>query len=149
VVNTPAIGALKSALKCFIDSRTGASTDPTKLATDVETLTRIAEVQNIIDECETVLFKNFDEMEACNWEPTIEQRVLYRYQASLVIEKAIKAIDLLYDVAGGRSVFNNHPMMNYWHDIHIARAHVANSPVSFARNLGGVMAGADNSDQFI
>jgi len=149
VVNTPAIGALKSALKCFIESRTGASTDPTKLATDVETLTRIAEVQNIIDECETVLFKNFDEMEACNWEPTIEQRVLYRYQASLVIEKAIKAIDLLYDVAGGRSVFNNHPMMNYWHDIHIARAHVANSPVSFARNLGGVMAGADNSDQFI
>lgn len=149
VVNTPAIGSLKSALKAFIADRAGSSTDPTKLATDVETQTRIAKVRNIIDECETLLFRNFDEMEACGWKPTIEQRVLYRYQASVVIEKCIEAIDMLYDVAGGKSVYNNHPMMNYWHDIHIARAHVANSPAAFARNLGNVLAGNENTDSFI
>jgi len=149
VVNTPAIGALKAALKCFIDNRAGSSTDPTKLAGDVETPTRIAKVKYIIAECEAVLFRNFDEMEACNWQPSMEQRVEYRYHASIVIEKCIEAIDLLFDVAGGRSVFNDHPMMQYWHDIHIARAHVANSPATFARNLGGTMMGLENKDEFI
>lgn len=150
VVNTPAIGALKKALKLFIETRTGsASTDPTKLAADTDTQVRIAKVTNIIDELETILFKNFDEMQANNWKPTIEQRVHYRYQASIVIDKAIEGIDTLFDVAGGRSVFQGHPIQNIWHDIHIARAHVANSPVAFARNLGSVAMGLDNTDMFI
>ena len=149
VVNTAAIGALKKALKVFIESRTGASTDPTKLAGDVDTQVRIASVRNTISELESVMFRNFDLMEAANWKPSIEDRVLYRYQASLVIEKAIDAIDTLFDVAGGRSVFNDHPLQNLWHDIHIARCHVANSPTGFARNLGSVTLGMDNADVFV
>jgi len=149
VVNTAAIGALKKALKVFIESRTGASTDPTKLAGDVDTQVRIASVRNTISELESVMFRNFDLMEAANWKPSIEDRVLYRYQASLVIEKAIEAIDTLFDVAGGRSVFNDHPLQNLWHDIHIARCHVANSPTGFARNLGSVTLGMDNADVFV
>jgi len=149
VVNTAAIGALKKALKVFIESRTGASTDPTKLAGDVDTQVRIASVRNTISELESVMFRNFDLMEAADWKPSIEDRVLYRYQASLVIEKAIDAIDTLFDVAGGRSVFNDHPLQNLWHDIHIARCHVANSPTGFARNLGSVTLGMDNADVFV
>ncbi len=149
VVNTAAIGALKKAMKVFIESRTGASTDPTKLAGDVDTQVRIASVRNTISELESVMFRNFDLMEAADWKPSIEDRVLYRYQASLVIDKAIDAIDTLFDVAGGRSVFNDHPLQNLWHDIHIARCHVANSPTSFARNLGSVTLGMDNVDVFI
>lgn len=149
VVNTAAIGALKKALKVFIETRTGASTDPTKLAGDVDTQVRIAAVRNTISELESVMFRNFDLMEAADWKPSIEDRVLYRYQASLVIEKAIEAIDTLFDVAGGRSVFNDHPLQNLWHDIHIARCHVANSPTGFARNLGSVTLGMDNADVFV
>jgi len=149
VVNTAAIGALKKAVKVFIESRTGASTDPTKLAGDVDTQVRIASVRNTISELESVMFRNFDLMEAANWKPSIEDRVLYRYQASLVIEKAIDAIDTLFDVAGGRSVFNDHPLQNLWHDIHIARCHVANSPTGFARNLGSVTLGMENTDVFV
>ena len=149
VVNTAAIGALKKALKVFIESRTGASTDPTKLAGDVDTQVRIASVRNTISELESVMFRNFDLMEAADWKPSIEDRVLYRYQASLVIEKAIDAIDTLFDVAGGRSVCNDHPLQNLWHDIHIARCHVANSPTGFARNLGSVTLGMENTDVFV
>ncbi len=150
VVNTPAIGALKHALKVFIDSRTGsATTDITKLASDVETQERIAKVKYLIAELESILFGNFDAMEAANWKPSLEDRIMYRYQASQVIPKAIEAIDLLFDAAGGRSVFQGHPLQNLWHDVHIARCHVANNPLAFARNLGSVAMGMDNGDVFI
>ena len=149
VVCTPAIGALKQGLELFLSDRTTASTDMTKLAGDVDTQSRIAAVRNIIDECETIMFKNFDEMESNNWEPTMDQRILYRYQASLVIEKCIKGIDTLFDVAGGRSVYNGHALQQIWNDIHIGRAHVANSPAMFARNLGASLLGVENSDFFI
>jgi len=33
--------------------------------------------------------------------------------------------------------------------VHIARAHVANNPVSFARNYGAVLLGAENTDVFL
>lgn len=150
VVNTPAIGALKKALNLFIDTRTdSASTDPTKLAADTDTQQRVAKVRNIIAELESILFNNFNEMEANNWQPTLDQRILYRYQASIVIDKCIDGIDTLFDVAGGRSVFTGHPIQATWNDIHIARAHVANSPAAFARNLGSTQLGLDNTDFFI
>jgi 3-hydroxy-9,10-secoandrosta-1,3,5(10)-triene-9,17-dione monooxygenase len=150
VVNNSAIGALKTALKLFIESRTaGASTDPTKLSGDTETQTRVAQVRNIINELEAVMYQNFDAIEAADWKPNLDARIFYRYQSSLVIEKSIKAIDTLFDVAGGRSVFLNHPLQNIWNDIHIARSHVANNPSAFARNLGSTMMGLDNTDLFI
>ena len=150
VVNTAAIGALKKALKLFIETRTSAATsDPTKLAGDVETQERIARVLNTIRELEAVMFHNFDQMEAADWSPSLEDRVLYRYQASIVIDKASEAVDTLFQVAGGRSVFDGHPLQNLWHDIHIARCHVANNPTSFARNLGAIQLGMDNQDVFV
>lgn len=150
VVNTPAIGALKHALRVFIESRTGsATTDITKLAGDVETQERIAKVKYLIAELESILFRNFDAMEAANWKPSVDDRIMYRYQASQVIPKAIEAIDLLFDAAGGRSVFQGHPLQNLWHDVHIARCHVANNPLPFARNLGSVAMGMENGDVFI
>ena len=150
VVNSAAIGALKKAVKVFVESKQGNSTtDMTKFAGDVETQERLAKVLNTIAELEAVMYHNFDKMEAANWKPTLEDRIMYRYQASIVIDKAIEAIDTLFDVAGGRSVFNGHPLQQLWHDIHIARCHVANNPTAFARNLGSVTLGMENQDVFI
>ncbi|MEC9144247.1 MAG: acyl-CoA dehydrogenase family protein [Pseudomonadota bacterium] len=150
VVNSAAIGALKKAVRVFVESKQGNSTtDMTKFAGDVETQERLAKVLNTIAELEAVMYHNFDKMEAANWKPSLEERIMYRYQASLVIDKAIEAIDTLFDVAGGRSVFNGHPLQQLWHDIHIARCHVANNPTAFARNLGSVTLGMENQDVFI
>jgi 3-hydroxy-9,10-secoandrosta-1,3,5(10)-triene-9,17-dione monooxygenase len=150
VVNSAAIGALKKAVKVFVESKQGNSTtDMTKFAGDVETQERLAKVLNTIAELEAVMYHNFDKMEAANWKPSLEERIMYRYQASIVIDKAIEAIDTLFDVAGGRSVFNGHPLQQLWHDIHIARCHVANNPTAFARNLGSVTLGMENQDVFI
>ena len=150
VVNSAAIGALKKAVKVFVESKQGNSTtDMTKFAGDVETQERLAKVLNTIGELEAVMYHNFDKMEAASWKPTLEDRIMYRYQASIVIDKAIEAIDTLFEGAGGRSVFNGHPLQQLWHDIHIARCHVANNPTAFARNLGSVALGMENKDVFI
>ena len=113
---------------------------------------RVAECANLIDETETMMYRNFDQMmEAVNngREIPMADRVKYRYQASLVIDRMMEAVDLLFEVAGGRSVFNGSPIQDIWHDIHIARAHVANNPIGFARNFGGMQLGADSRDVFV
>lgn len=153
VVSTPAIGAARDALDVYTDMVKGkASGDVTKLAQDIGTQTRIAEARNSIEEMTTVLLANFDRMmqqvrEGDN--TAIEDRVLYRYQASLVIEKSIAIVDSLFSSAGGSSVFEGSTIQQRFLDIHTARAHVANNPTAFARNLGAVSLGAENSDFFV
>lgn len=152
VVSSAAIGAVKKAITIFVENSATSSTDPTKLQGDPDITRRLAEVRNLVSEAEAVMYVNFSAMMEFvkNGEKiSIEDRVLYRYQSSIVIEKMIKAIDLLFDVAGGRSVFTGSPIQQLWHDIHIARAHVANSPTAFARNLGAMTLGADNKDMFV
>jgi len=152
VVSTPAIGAARHALKLFVENASTSSTDPTKLVGDPDVLRRVVEAENLIDQAETMMHRNFDRMmdliNAGEEVPLID-RVRYRYQASTVINDMMEAVDLLFDAAGGRSVFQGSEIQNIWHDIHIARAHVANNPVGFARNWGNMMLGGENQDFFI
>lgn len=152
VVSSPAIGAAKHALKLFIGNAKSSSTDPTKLMSDPDVLRRVVEAENLVDQAQAIMLRNFDVMmEQVMAGETISliDRVRYRYQASTVIDDMIKAVDLLFDVAGGRSVFTGAAIQDIWHDIHIARAHVANSPVTFTRNWGNMMFGGENTDFFI
>lgn len=152
-VSTPAIGACKEALRLYQQGALNKqSSDPTKLAGDTTTQERIAAAANGIDEMEAVLFNNFNKMMACvdqGEEIAIDDRIHYRYQASLVIDKSIKIIDSLFEVAGGASVFLGNEMQQRFLDVHTARAHVANNPTSFARNLGATQLGLDNKDFFV
>jgi 3-hydroxy-9,10-secoandrosta-1,3,5(10)-triene-9,17-dione monooxygenase len=153
VVSTPAIGAARDAMSLYRELVTRrASGDITKLAGDVATQTRIAEASNSIEEMTAVLFGNFDAMMDAlreGREISLEKRILYRYQASLVIEKSMAVVDSLFSSAGGSSVFLGSEIQKRFLDIHTARAHVANNPTAFARNLGAVALGADNTDFFV
>ena len=153
VVSTPAIGAARDALSLYRELVRGkASGDITKLAGDTGTQMRIAEATNQIDEMTAVMLRNFDTMVAqlAGGETIpLEDRILYRYQASLVIEKCMAVVDSLFSSAGGSSVFEGSDIQQRFLDIHTARAHVANNPTSFARNLGAVALGADNTDFFV
>jgi 3-hydroxy-9,10-secoandrosta-1,3,5(10)-triene-9,17-dione monooxygenase len=153
VVSTPAIGAARDALALYTGMVKGkASGDVTKLAQDTGTQMRIAAARNTIEEMTTVLLSNFDAMMAAvraGADISLQDRILYRYQASLVIEKSIAVVDALFSSAGGSSVFQGSAIQQRFLDIHTARAHVANNPTAFARNLGAVALGADNTDYFI
>lgn len=152
-VCTPAIGSCKEALRLYKDLvRNKASADPTKLAGDVGTNERIAFAANGIDEMEAILMRNFDKMMDyvnAGEEIPMDERILYRYQSSLIIEKAMAVVDHLFNVAGGGSVFLGSDIQQRFLDIHTARAHVANNPTSFARNLGATHLGVDNADVFL
>lgn len=153
VVSTPAIGAARDALSLYSELVKGkASGDVTKLAGDIGTQMRIAEARNTIEEMSSVLLSNFDKMMntlRAGGEIPLDDRILYRYQASLVIEKSMSVVDSLFSSAGGSSVFLGSQIQQRFLDIHTARAHVANNPTSFGRNLGGTMLGADNTDFFV
>jgi 3-hydroxy-9,10-secoandrosta-1,3,5(10)-triene-9,17-dione monooxygenase len=153
VVSTPAIGAAMDALALYQQLVTGkASGDVTKLAGDLATQTRVAHASNTIAEMSAVMFGNFDAMLNsldAGEDISLESRILYRYQASLVIDKCIALVDELFASAGGSSVFVGSEIQQRFLDIHTARAHVANNPTSFARNLGAVSLGAENKDFFV
>lgn len=149
VVNTSAIGAVRHAVSLFRDRVGLSSTDMSKSATDPDVLERIARASNLAEESLTVMVRNFEAMEKAGWKPNLSDRVLYRYQASLVADRCIEAMDLLMDVAGGRSVYDGSDFQNLWHDVRMARAHVANNPVGFARNYASVLMGGENGDYFL
>lgn len=152
-VCTGALGAAKAALELYIGTvRGAASSDVTKLAGDTETQTRVAQAANTIDEAECILYRNFDRMMAqvsAGETIPMHERVKYRYQAALVVDKCLSVIDSLFAVAGGRSVFLGAPMQQLFLDIHTARAHIANNPTGFARNYGRVLLGMENADFFV
>jgi len=153
VVSTPAIGACKDALNLYKEIVSKKlSMDASKHASDPQTLEKISSAQNVINEMESVMMNNFDEMLDLvknNESISIEKRALYRYQASIVIDKSIELVDSLFSMAGGSSVFLGSEIQQRFLDIHTARAHVANNPTTFARNYGALQLGAENKDFFI
>ena len=153
VVSTPAIGAARDALDLYRQLVVGkASGDQTKLAGDTATQERIAAAITSIDEMEAILFRNFDRMMAqvgAGEEVPVLERIKYRYQASLVIERCMAVVDSLFSSAGGGSVFLGSEIQQRFLDIHTGRAHVANNPTSFARNLGSVLLGNESKDFFV
>ena len=98
------------------------------------------------------MFRNFDRMvsqvNAGEDVPLIE-RIKYRYQASLVIDRSMEVVDRLFSSAGGSSVFDGSDIQQRFLDIHTARAHVANNPTTFGRNLGSTSLGTENTDFFV
>ena len=149
VVNTAAIGAVRHAIELMRDRAGLGTTDQTKGLSDPDVMDRIARAANLADEAEAVMLRAFDEMEAKAWKPSLLDRARYRYQASLVGDRCIEAMDLIMDIGGGRSVFTGNALQDIWHDVRMARAHVANNPAGFARNYANMLMGAENADLFI
>lgn len=148
VVNTPAIGALDSAIKLFVKNVNKSSFDISKGGGDPDTLQRIAKAANTVDELLCIMDRNLDVL-STKTNLSIADRIKFRYQASLVIDRCIEAVDLLMDSAGGRSVYLGSKLQEIFLDIHTARAHVANNPTLFARNYANNLLGLENKDYFI
>ena len=79
----------------------------------------------------------------------IQQRLLFRHQASQTVERCAKHAYQLFSVCGGRGIFTDFPLYRYMTDIMAARGHYANNPEQFGRNHGGFLLGRENTDYFI
>jgi 3-hydroxy-9,10-secoandrosta-1,3,5(10)-triene-9,17-dione monooxygenase len=153
-VATAPIGGLRRALDLFIEGVQGgkSSTDTAKQMGDPAIQQIVAETDETIDRIESVMYRNFDKMMGYASEKQdipMVLRIRSRYQASIAVEQCLLAINKLFSVAGGRSVFSGNEMQQILLDIRTSRAHIANNPTNFARNYGGFKMGAENADFFI
>lgn len=153
-VSSSSIGCLKGVVDSYVDvnkDRVGLN-DGNKIATDPDAQMALAEAVSTVDECQTVMFRNFDAMvEAARSEQQlpIEERIKMRFDAALVARKCTEAINRMFIACGAQGIFKDHPLNRAWLDINAGRTHVANNPFKFGRNLGGVMLGGDNTDFFL
>ena len=153
-VCSSAVGALKGVTDSYIavnKDRVGLN-DGNKIATDPDAQMALALAISTVDECETIMFRNFDRMlDAARAGTTLpmEDRIKMRFDASLVAGKCSDAINHMFIACGAQGIFRDHPLNRAWLDINAGRTHVANNPFKFGRNLGGTLMGQDNMDFFL
>jgi 3-hydroxy-9,10-secoandrosta-1,3,5(10)-triene-9,17-dione monooxygenase len=153
-VCSSAVGALKGVTDSYITvnkDRVGLN-DGNKIATDPDAQMALAMAISTVDECETIMFRNFDKMLAAAEAGTtldIDERIKMRFDASLVAGKCSDAINHMFIACGAQGIFRDHPLNRAWLDINAGRTHVANNPFKFGRNLGGTLMGGANTDFFL
>jgi 3-hydroxy-9,10-secoandrosta-1,3,5(10)-triene-9,17-dione monooxygenase len=153
-VCSSSIGALRGVTNSYITvnkDRVGLN-DGNKIATDPDAQMALAMAVSTVDECETIMFRNFDRMlEAAEAGTTLpmDERIKMRFDASLVAGKCRDAINAMFIACGAQGIFRDHPLNRAWLDINAGRTHVANNLFKFGRNLGGTLMGAENADFFL
>lgn len=153
-VCSSSVGALRGVTNSYISvnkDRVGLN-DGNKIATDPDAQMALATAVATVDECETIMFRNFATMlKAAREGETlpIEDRIKMRFDASLVAGKCCDAINTMFIACGAQGIYRDHPLNRAWLDINAGRTHVANNPFKFGRNLGGTLMGGANNDFFL
>ncbi len=153
-VSSATIGALQGAIDQFVELNKSrvAVNDGRKIVQDPGAQTALADAMVAVDECRTVLLRNFELMmqrARAGESLSMAERVKMRYDSALVPDKCAQAIKTLMYNSGAATIFRNHGINRAFRDIHTGRAHVANCPGKYALNLGGVSMGLDSTDFFL
>lgn len=150
-VSSSCIGGLQGALNAF---RATAAVQVSRnflgaTANDPSAQLVASEAASAVDQLKTTLFRNFEALmsAAQKGEPApIEDRLLYRFQSSQAPEICAHHVSRLLKACGGSGIYQSHPLVRYFLDIHAGRAHVANYADPVGRNFGGVLCGLENKD---
>ncbi len=151
-VAAPSIGAAKHALKVYVANKNASSIDVAKMHGDPDIARRVAEVDTLISDAEASLMRNMTALVSAvesTGEITMLERARIRYQTGSIVRNMIQAVDLLFAVAGGRSVFTGSAIQEIWHDIRMTHAHIANNHVPLERNYGNMLLGHENTNFFM
>ncbi len=153
-VSSAAIGGLQGMLDDFIDfGKVQVGNMGSKTAEQGPAQLAVAQTMTAIDEMKLVLNRNFEvlmgKIRAGEPLDDIGQRLHFRHQASQVVDRCARHAYQLFSACGGRGIFSDFPLNGRMLDIYAARAHYANNPDQFGRNLGAVTLGMDNTDFFI
>ncbi|TWB43967.1 acyl-CoA dehydrogenase family protein [Nitrospirillum pindoramense] len=147
-VSTTSLGALKSALDVFIETtrEKRATYTGDRLARDTTIQHAVAQVERTLDELSLVLDRDCHELmeRAIGRDWPIARRAALGASTTGMVERCVDAIDTLMTFSGAKAVFRGNPVQQAFLDIHTARAHVANNPYPYARNLGAVRFGFEN-----
>jgi len=103
-------------------------------------------MERLLDEQLLILERDAREMmahaRAQSW--TLERRAALGYATTGTVSRCVCGVDRLMEFSGAKAVFRGNVIQQAFLDIHTARAHVANNPYPYGRNLGAVRFGFEN-----
>ncbi|MFI5625321.1 3-hydroxy-9,10-secoandrosta-1,3,5(10)-triene-9,17-dione monooxygenase oxygenase subunit [Nocardioides sp. NPDC051685] len=132
-ITTPIIGMARGAYEEHVtmqQNRVRASFGE-KASLDPFAAVRVATASSDIDAAWALLMGNIREQQAYvarGEKIPIAQRLRIRRDQVLGTQRAIDAIDLLFEASGGRALANGTPLQRAWRDAHAGRVHAANDP---------------------
>lgn len=133
-ITAPIIGMAQGAYDAHVDhqrQRVRAAYAGEKSQEDPFAKVRIAEAASEIDAAWLQLTHNIDELYqlACRGEKLpFDTRLRVRRDQVRGTERAIAAIDRLFENSGGRALRSGTPIQRFWRDAHAGRVHAANDP---------------------
>ncbi|MEP6869825.1 MAG: acyl-CoA dehydrogenase family protein [Novosphingobium sp.] len=147
-VSTTSLGALRRALGVFVEATRQKRTTYTgvRIAADTMIQEVVADVMLTLNDLELRLASDLAELEAraASGDWPIERRAQLGLHTTAMVSRCVEAIDKLLLFSGGKAIYNGNVIQRAFLDIHCARAHVANNPYPYARNLGALAFGFDN-----
>lgn len=148
-VSTTSLGALRRALEIFVTNtrEKRATYSGQRLAGDTTIQEAVAKVKLILNDMELRLASDLAELDrrAQTGDWPIARRAELGLHTTSMVNSCVEAIDLLMLFSGGKAIYAGNPIQRAFLDIHCARAHVANNPYPYARNVGGMAFGHENS----
>ncbi len=105
----------------------------------------LARAEGLLRAGRAFLFEAVEEMwaEVANGRtPSLRQRALVRIATAQAASMSAQAVDLLYNAAGGTSLFETNPLERCFRDVHATTQHAATSGVNFETG-GRIMFGLD------
>jgi len=147
-VSTTSLGALQRALTVFVETtrEKRATYTGERLARDTTIQLVVAEVERTLDEQMLVLDRDACELmehaERGTW--TLERRAALGASTTATVSRCVQAVDKLMEFSGAKALYRGHVIQQAFLDIHCARAHVANNPYPYGRNLGAIRFGFPN-----
>lgn len=133
-ITTPIIGMARGAYAEHVEmqqQRTRAAYLGEKASLDPFAAVRIAKASSEIDAAWALLVNNIREEQAHvakGEKIPLELRLRVRRDQVLGSQRAIDAIDALFEASGGRALANGTYLQRAWRDAHAGRVHAANDP---------------------
>ena len=147
-VSMTSIGALRRAATIFIDAtrEKRATYTGDRLARDTTIQQVVAEVERTLDEIDLVVARDVAELmeRAVSGDWPMKRRAELGLSTTSIVSRCVTEIDKLMTFSGGKAIYRGNPVQRAFLDIHCARAHVANNPYPYARNLGALLFGFEN-----
>lgn len=147
-VSVTSLGSLKRALEVFTygTREKRATYSGQRLACDSAIQEAVADVTLTLDELNMRLDCDLAELvmraETDDW--PMERRARLGHSTTSTVSRCVTAIDQLMKFSGGKAIYRGNVIQQAFLDIHCARAHVANNPYPYARNLGAMAFGFPN-----
>ncbi|MCP4225685.1 MAG: flavin-dependent monooxygenase, partial [Actinomycetia bacterium] len=94
----------------------------------------VAEAEAAVRSARALLREAVDEAydAAVTGEPlTVEHRALLRLATTNASRQSAKAVDLMYNAAGGTPVYNRSPLSRLFRDMHVATQHIMVGPPTY------------------